>query len=75
MENKTPACHLANILKSAQAFTKQIENGEGLNIPPEKMAEYKAEMKKQNVQKYMDEVKNKMEELKNLSKKMNGKSN
>lgn len=77
MDNKTinPASHLANIIKSAEAFTKQIEKGEGLNIPPEKLKEFKTEMKKANVKKYMDEVKNKMEELKNLAKQMNGKSN
>ena len=72
MDNKNLASnHLENIFKSTQAFIKQIEKGEGLNIPDDKKDEFKKAMKEQGTDAMIEDLKKKMKEFKESAKTMN----
>ena len=71
MDNNSPASALANIMKYANQFIKQVQSGEGLNVPEDKKQEFQEKMKEHGTEKMIEELKEKMNEFKDLSKKIN----
>jgi hypothetical protein len=70
MDNKQAAESLAldfaGVLKFANNIIKKVETGNGMNIPDDKMDEFKQQVKDSGADKLIAELKMKMEDFKKL---------
>lgn len=69
--NKSAASHLETIFRATQKFIKQVESGEGLNVPEDKKEEFKKAMKEQGTGAMIEDLKKKMNDFKESAKTMN----
>jgi len=68
MKTNNAASHLSQIMKGIEGFTKMVQTGEGLGVPPEKMDEFKKAMDEKGVPEKLAELKTNIEKLKQASK-------
>lgn len=70
MDNNKSAGHfLNNLMSSANNFIKLIETGEGLNLSEDQKALFKKQLAEQGGEQKIDELKNKLSELKEKIKR------